>query len=239
MKRTYLGESWLDVSLELADRTQSKLTDREIENSFSLCGDSVRCLVNNLCAASGVVFLDIGCYRGAITFAGCYDNTNTEVISVDSFTHDPRQPRPFALDGNIWKNVQGHRDNLFSLYRGSSKINMDKIHLVTSHFQKVKYEKYTKPNLVFFDPSPVSERIYEEFFKTVVPCLLDSSMIIFTGYNNRDTASLIHKYLDNSKKFEVEYTRQKTSAGVGSYNPGLLIAGIKKIKAGKSKEQQV
>ena len=237
--KTYLGEVWLDGCLELADKAQSKLTDRDVENSFSLCGDSIRSLINNLCAASGVVFLDIGCYRGAITFAACYDNPDTEIISVDSFTHDPRQPKPFSAEGTIWNNIKGHRDNLFNFYRGDSKVNKENVHLLSSFFQNVNYEEYNKPNLVFFDPSPVSDRIYEEFFRMVIPYLLDSSILIFTGYNNTNTANIINKYLYNSKKFEVEYTRERTSAGIGHYNPGLLIAGIKKKKTTKSKEQQV
>ena len=236
--KNFLGEEWLDLSLTLSDKLSSQLSDKEISAAFGFASPATRCLVNNLCAVStGVVFLDIGSYRGAVSLAAAFENPKAEVISIDSFTHDPRLPNPNATGGNTWKNVEKNRENLFDSYSSHPKVNTDNVTLITRYFQNVDYSKYKKPNLVFFDPSPLTKQMFDDFATHIIPACLDNFIVIFTGYDNPATAKIIDDMLETNKKIEVMYTRKRTKASIGGYRGGILVAGIRK-KAPKDKKQQ-
>tara|TARA_S200002703_G_scaffold65956_2_gene57048 strand:- start:2073 stop:2816 length:744 start_codon:yes stop_codon:yes gene_type:complete len=231
-----LNYEWVKASLEMADNEKSKLTERE-RDLFGLSSIRLRCLINNLCAAEKVNYLEIGCYKGATLISAARGNDVT-AVGVDNFKYDDREPNKWAPEGYIWDNMKSQLDANINTYRlQPDVVNGESISIIESDFQKADLPK-NKFNVCFFDISPVDEASYEEFFNHVLPSLTQSSVVIFSQQSNHVHANhlndAITKYSNSVNSQFNEKRVSGSNADATKYYSGIRIFGFVKKAVSKT-----
>jgi hypothetical protein len=225
-----LNHEWVKASLEMADNERSKITERERE-MHGLSSVRLKCLINNLCAAESVNYLEIGVYKGATLIAAMRGN-NINATGVDNFKYDDREPNKWAPEGYIWDNMKSQLEANLNTYRlQPDVVNGDKIQIIEGDFQKADLPK-GKFNVCFFDISPVDGASYDEFFEHILPALAQSSVVIFSQQSNNVHANQLN---DAMKRHEAKVNSQfdeiRVSGGnadASKYYSGIRVFGFVK-----------
>jgi len=225
-----LDHGWVKASLEMADNERSKITERERE-MHGLSSIRLRCLINNLCAADNVKYLEIGAYKGATLIAAMRGN-NIKATGIDNFKYDDREPNKWAPDGYIWDNMKSQLEANLNTYRlQPDVVNGDKILIIEEDFQKAELTK-DNYNVCFFDISPVDGASYDEFFDHVLPALSQSSVVIFSQQSNNTHAEQLNEAMKKHEvKFNAQYSETRISgsnADASKYYSGIRVFGLVK-----------
>lgn len=237
-------EEYVGACLKIADDEHSKASQRELE-IHGLSSNRLRCFLNNLCSKENTKYLELGVYRGGTLLSAMYGNETCTAVGVDNFKYDPREPKKHAPEGSIWSNVKSQlEDNIRRYTDPDSGVNTDNIKIITSDFQKVKFEDSEKFNVCFFDIDPVNTAVYDDFFEKIVPNLSYSSVIVFSNYSNARHSIELNEALErHNDKIEVEWKMDRISSGLSDatkYYSGILVIGAKKkIGAVKTAKKEV
>jgi predicted O-methyltransferase YrrM len=231
-----LNHEWVKASLEMADNERSKITERERE-MHGLTSVRLKCLLNNLCAADSVNYLEIGCYKGASLIAALRGNDIT-AVGVDNFKYDDREPNKWAPEGYIWDNMKSQLESNLNTYRlQPDVINGDKIKIIEGDFQKTELPA-NKFNVCFFDISPVDGASYEEFFEHVFPSLTQTSVVIFSQQSNHVHANQLNDAITKyAGKVNAQYNEKRVSgsnADASKYYSGIRVFGFVKKAVSKT-----
>ena len=210
-----------------------KLIERERE-LFGLSSTRLRALLNNLCTPKGTNYLEIGVYRGATLISAVYGNPTCKAIGIDNFRYDEREPKRWAVEGDIWHNMKSQLESNLARYDDPNvPVDLANIQIIQNNFEDVAWETLPKANLVFFDVTPTNEQHYETFFTKVLPALSTESVVVFSNYSNqkhaKDLEAMLAKHAD---KVEVQWKRQRVSSGLSDatyYYSGIAIIGLKKV----------
>lgn len=230
-----LTQEFVEAALELADKGQSKINERERE-LFGLSSPRVKALLNNLCCLKGTNYLELGVYRGSTLISALFGNPECKAVGVDNFRYDEREPKRWAPENDIWHNVKSQLEaNLDRYDNPNLSVNNANINIIQDDFQQIDWSTQPKFNLVFFDITPTNEDVYDAFFTKVVPSLSQDSVVVFSNYSNQKHAkeldSVLLKYSD---KVEVQWSKHRISGGLSDftqYYSGILIVGLKKVVA--------
>lgn len=225
-----LNHEWVKASLEMADNERAKITERERE-MHGLSSVRLRCLINNLCAAESVNYLEIGVYKGATLVAALRGN-NVNVTGIDNFKYDDREPNKWAPEGYIWDNMKSQLEANLNTYRlQPDVVNGDKVQIIEGDFQKADLP-VNKFNVCFFDVSPVNAQTYDDFFEHILPSLDKSAVVIFSQQSNNDHANQLNEVLiKHSTKLTVQFDEKRISgsnADASKYYSGIRVFGFNK-----------
>lgn len=226
-----LNKAWVDASLEQADNERSKISERE-RDLFGLSSIRLKCLVNNLCAAGKVNYLELGVYKGATLISSVFGN-ECKAVGVDNFRYDDREPKKWAPEGFIWDNMKSQLEANIERYNLHPETNVPgSITMVESDFEKVDWTKQPKFDVCLFDITPVNQSLYDEFFEKTLNALAMESVIVFTSQSNAQHAEELNKsLLRHQDKFTVQFSEIRTSGGTSDaskYFSGIRIIGLKK-----------
>lgn len=226
-----LNHAWVKMSLEQADNERSQISERERE-IFGLSSIRLKCLINNLCAAEKMNYLEIGVYKGSTIIPSVMKN-DVKAVGVDNFRYDDREPLKWAPEGDIWHNVKSQMEANIQRYDLHPETKIPgSISIIESAFEEVDWSKQPKFTVVLFDVSPLNQKIYDDFFEKVVPALAQESVVVFTGQSNAQHAEELNKSLLRHKdKLDVLYTEKRISGGMADstrYYSGIRVLGIKK-----------
>lgn len=230
-----ISKDFVGACLELSDDEHSKISQREKE-LFGLSSSRLRCLLNNLCSKEDVKYLEIGVYRGATLLSALYGNPTCKAVGIDNFKHDPREPKKFAAEGDLWHNVKSQLEDNIRRYRNeNSGVEIDNIELKTASFQDIEWENNTRFDVCFFDVTPVNASVYDDFFEKVLPVLSFNSVVVFSNQSNYNHSIELKEALERHKdKLEIEWQFDRVSGGMSDstrYYSGLAIVGLRKVLA--------
>ena len=229
-----VNHAWVKAALEQADNERSKISERERE-IFGLSSTRLKCLINNLCAAEKMNYLEIGVYKGSTIIPAVMGN-DVIAVGVDNFKYDEREPQRWAPEGFIWDNMKSQMEANIKRYDLHPETKIPgSISIIESPFEDVDWVKQPKFNVVMFDVSPLNQRVYDDFFEKVIVCLAQESVVVFTGQSNAQHAEELNKsLLRHNDKIEVLYSELRVSGGMADatrYYSGIRVIGFKK-KAG-------
>lgn len=225
-------EEFIDAVLELSDKEESKLSERERE-IFGLSSTRLRSLLNNLCSKDNTSYLELGVYRGATFISAIAGNKINKAVGVDSFTYEVRELKRFAPKGEIWYNMKSQLEtNLDRFSSGSAPVfDSNKVTMINGDFREADFGK-SLFNVVFMDVQPALEEHYTAFNEKIIPLLASESVVVFSGYSDENQAQLINKTIASlPSPYQVSWTRKRISSGMSDgtkYYSGVLIAGIYK-----------
>jgi hypothetical protein len=227
-----ITKTLVQAALELADNEHSKLSEREKE-LFGLSSTRLRAFLNNLCSKPQTSYLEIGVYRGATILSALYGNEGTKAVGVENFLYDDREPNKKAPEGFIWDNMQSQLEaNLQRYSDEDAKVDISNITIIKDSFQNVDWSKQSKFDICFFDVSPVTVEVYQDFFDKVLPAMNTESVVIFSNYSNSQHAEQLDKVFSNNiDKVQVVWKEQRVSSGLSDstkYYSGIGIFSIKK-----------
>ena len=225
-----LNHEWVKASLEMADNERSKITEREKE-MHGLSSVRLKCLINNLCAADNVKYLEIGTYKGATLIAAMRGN-NIKAVGVDNFKYDDREPNKWAPEGYIWDNMKSQLEANINTYRlQPDVVNGDDISIIEGDFKEVELPK-NKFNVCFFDLSPVTSADYDAFFEKILPSLTQSCVVVFSQQSNNTHAEQLNEAMKKHEvKFNTQYSETRISgsnADASKYYSGIRVFGLVK-----------
>ena len=75
-----LNHAWVKMALEQADNERSQISERERE-LHGLSSIRLKCLINNLCAAEKMNYLEIGTYKGSTIIPAVMKNDVKAVLA--------------------------------------------------------------------------------------------------------------------------------------------------------------
>lgn len=229
-----LTQAWVSASLDQSDNERSKITEREKE-LYGASSIRQRCLINNLCAAGKINYLEIGVSRGASIISAVMGN-DCKAVGIDHFRYDDRDPNKWAPEGHIHYNMESQLQANIEKYDLHPETKIPgAITIEKGSFEEVNYNKYPKFNICHFDVSPVNQKIYDDFFEKVLPAMTQESVVIFTSQSNAQHAEELNKSLiRHADKAIIQFSELRVSGGLSDaskYYSGLRILGFKK-KAG-------
>ena len=164
-----LNHAWVKAALEQADNERSKISEREKE-IFGLSSIRLKCLINNLCAAEKMNYLEIGVYKGSTIIPAVMRN-DVKAVGVDNFKYDEREPQRWAPEGFIWDNMKSQMEANIKRYDLHPETKIPgSISIIESSFEEVDWVKQPKFNVVMFDVSPLNQKVYDDFFEKVTVC---------------------------------------------------------------------
>jgi len=228
------------ASLTLADGVQSKLP----EYMLDLYGHSsyrLKSFINNICSKKNTNYLEIGVGRGSTILSAVYENETCKATGIENYMYDAIEPTKVPLEGTIWYNMQSQLKSNLSRY-GTSDNNSKKgsINIIEEYFEKVMPEDVPKADVVYFDVTPVNEKVYSDFFENIVPYISSSSVIIFSNFSNTLHERQIRKaFEEREDKVKVlwEETRVTSSLNDASnYYSGIGIFGVVRSHKAVGKE---
>jgi hypothetical protein len=225
-----LDHEWVKASLDMADNERSKITERERE-MHGLSSVRLKCFINNLCAAEGVKYLEIGTYKGATLIAAMRGN-NIKATGVDNFRYDDREPNKWAPEGYIWDNMKSQLEANLNTYRlQPDVVNGDNILIIEGDFREAELTK-NNYNVCFFDVTPVNAEIYDGFFEKILPSLSQSSVVIFSQQSTHMHAEMLNEAMKrHESKFNTQWSEIRVSGGnadASKYYSGIRVFGIVK-----------
>lgn len=232
-----LTHAWVKASLDQADNERSKITEREKE-LYGASSIRQRCLINNLCAAGSVNYLEIGVNRGATLISAVMGN-DCKAVGVENFKYDDRDPDKWAPEGHIHYNMKSQLEANIEKYDLHPETKIPgAITIVSEDFDKVNYNKHPKFNLCHFDVTPVNQNTYDDFFEKVLPAMAPESVVIFTSQSNAMHAEELNKsILRHQDKCDILYSELRVSGGLSDatkYYSGIRVIGFKKKAAAKA-----
>lgn len=227
-----LTKEFVEATLELADKGQSKISERERE-LFGISSPRLKALLNNLCSKEDTKYLELGVYKGSTIISAVYGNKTCKAVGVENYKYDEREPKRHAPEGQIWENMKSQlKANLDRYSDPGVPVDVSNITIVEGNFQEVDLSKHGKFDICFFDIVPATTDTYVSFFEKIVPVLSSEAVILFSNYSNVHNAKELDFLLaDNSDKFDIQWKTQRISGGLSDYtqyHSGLLIVGIKK-----------
>ena len=226
-----LNHSWVLAALDQADNERSKITEREKE-LYGASSIRQRCLINNLCAAGNLNYLEIGISRGATLISAVIGN-DCKAVGVDHFLYDDRHPDKWAPEGFIHDNMKSQLEANIQKYDLHPETKVPgAIKIEQESFEKVNYKKFPKFNICHFDISPVNQKVYDDFFEKVLPAMAQECVVIFTSQSNAQHAEELNKSLiRHEDKFTLQYSELRVSGGMSDatkFYSGIRIVGFKK-----------
>ena len=229
-----LNHAWVKMSLEQADNERSQISERERE-LHGLSSIRLKCLINNLCAAEKMNYLEIGTYKGSTIIPAVMKN-DVKAVGIDNFKYDEREPKRWAPEGFIWENVKSQMEANIKRYDLHPETKIPgSITVIESDFEDVDWIKQPKFSVALFDVSPINQKVYDEFFEKVVVSLTQEAVVVFTGQSNAQHAEELNKsMLRHKDKIEMQYSELRVSGGMADatkYYSGIRVIGFKK-KAG-------
>lgn len=235
-----ITKEYIDVSLELADKEQSKVGEREKE-LFGFSSNRLKALLNNLCAQKDTKYLEIGVYKGSTIISAAYANPTLKAVGVDNYSYDEREPKKFAPEGTIWSNVQSQlKSNLARYNEYPEQVDVKNVKIVEEDYKTVQLED-SDFDICFFDVSPIQEDTYTAFFDNILPQLNKECVIIFSNYSNERVADKLDQtLLDYKSKFAITHRAHRVSGGLSDatqYFSGVLIVSILKAAETKTTEK--
>ena len=228
-----MSESFCSTALKMADKEKGKPTDVERNRIHGLSTIRSRCLISNLCAKAKTNYLEIGVYKGSTVISAMFDNPTIKVVGVEHFLYDDREANKWAPEGFIWDNMKSQLEANLNLYRGQEdRLNANNFTLIEKPFEEVDWKKQPKFDVVHFDVSPVSEKVYDDFFELVVPALATESVVVFTQQSNSDYAEMLNqallKHSDKVIERFKEYRISNSMSDASKYYSGIAMVGLKK-----------
>jgi len=232
---------FVKVSLEMADKERSKLTEIE-KGIHGLSSIRVKCLINNLCTKVNTKYLEVGVYKGSTALAAMFENPKTEVTGIEHYLYDDREPTKWAPEGHIWDNMKSQLKANFDRYRAHpDKINPANFNLIEKDFMEADLPK-DKFTICYFDVDPVSAEVYDGFFEKILPSLSKDCTVIFSQQSNSFQAQMLNdafqRHEDKVELLFKEYRISNSMSDAKKYYSGLAICGIKK-KAVKNVTKKV
>jgi len=226
-----LNHAWVKMSLEQADNERSQISERERE-IFGLSSIRLKCLINNLCAAEKMNYLEIGVYKGSTIIPSVMKN-DVKAVGVDNFKYDEREPKRWAPEGFIWDNMKSQLEANIKRYDLHPETKIPgSISIIESAFEDVDWAKQPKFTVVLFDVSPLNQKVYDDFFEKVIVSLAQEAVVVFTGQSNAQHAEELNKSLLRHKdKIDVQFTETRVSGGMADatkYYSGIRVLGLKK-----------
>lgn len=226
-----LNHAWVSASLEQADNERSKITEREKE-LYGASSIRQRCLINNLCAAGKINYLEVGVSRGATIIPAVMGN-DCKAVGIEHFRYDDRDPDKWAPEGHIHYNMESQLTANIQRYDLHPETKIPgSITIEKGAFEEVDYSKFPKFDLCHFDVSPVNQKVYDDFFESVLPALTQECVVVFSAQSNGQHAEELNKSLiRHADKFEIQYSELRVSGGLSDasrYYSGVRIIGFKK-----------
>lgn len=219
----------IEASIELADKGQSKLGEREKE-IFGLSSTRLRALLNNLCSIKDTKYLEIGVYKGSTLLSAMYSNPTLTAVGIENYSYDEREPLKFAPEGNYWTNVQSQlKTNIQKYDYYPEQVDTSKLTIVEEDYKTVDL-KESGFDLCFFDIAPIQPDTYTAFFDNILPKMNKECTIVFSNYSNEKCADQLDQaLLDAKDKFAVINKTHKVSGGLSDateYYSGVLIVSL-------------
>lgn len=229
-----ITEGFALAALNLADKEQSKISERERE-LFGFSSSRLKALLNNLCSPDNTRYLEIGVYKGSTLLSALYGNKTCKAVAVENYKYDAREPKKWADEGQIWENMKSQLAANISRYAyDTSPVNTENLTLLEADFDKAPLEQYGPYDVCFFDVAPVTQETYSKFFESVLPQLNSKSIVVFSQFSNETSSDDLEKALrDNSDKVTVDWRQQRISSGISDstkYYSGILVVGLTKVE---------
>jgi len=229
-----LNEAWVNAAFQEADLSNSKL-DKFHNKIYGAASPRLLALINNLCAADNVNYLDLGSYRGATLLAATMGNPTATAVGVENYSYEQTEIRPNEPDGpgGIWEGMKNELSYHINRHnKETPDINPEATTLVEGDFAEVDYSKFPKFNLCFMDIFPNSPDTYDTFFEKVLPHLSHESVVIFAGVSDQDKMEIINKaLLRHQDKFTEQYEVIRITHSMANhkhYYNGIRLIGLKK-----------
>ena len=227
-----IDKKFVEACLELSDNEHSKLTERE-KNIFGLSSNRQRDLVNNLCSIPDAKYLELGVYKGATLLSAASGNKVSEIVGVDNYSYDEREPRKKAPEGKIWDNMKSHlADNISKYLDVDSTVDTKKIRIIEEDWKQVDWSNESGFNVCLFDITPTTAEDYDFFFKNVYQAMDKHCVVVFTNYSNEDKCVHIDEALLANKDLFYETSRNVRISGSLSdsthYYSGVLVVTLQR-----------
>lgn len=225
-----LTEKFVDACLKLADSEKGKLSDAE-RQLFGPSSIKMKCLLNNLCSKDNTRYLELGIYRGSTYICALYGNPTLEAVGVDDFSFDYREPKGFA-DKDGWPNVKSGLYDMLQKYEIIDDVNSKNSKIIESPFEDISWSSQAKFDVIFVDLEPITEEMYDNFFKKVFNAFSRQCVVIFSGYSSEEYSILLERKVEEySDRLVTEFKKQRISSGNAdsfAYYSGIAIYGFRK-----------
>ena len=225
-----LSEEFVDACLNLADAEKGKLTDAE-RQLFGPTSPKIKSLLNNLCSKEGTRYLELGVYRGSTFICALYGNLKLQAVGVDDFSFDYREPKKFA-DEDGWPNVKSGLYDTLKKYDVIDDVETKNYQFIESKFEDISLSSQAKFDVIFVDIEPITEEVYDNFFKKVFNAFSRQCIVVFTGYSSEESSQLLEKKVEEySDRLATEFKKQRISSGNAdafAYYSGIALYGFRK-----------
>jgi len=222
-----LNVAWIKAALELAAQNKSKLLQFHYQTIIGESSQEIRHLLNNLCAADNVNYLEIGVQGGGTLLSAAAGNHKTKCVGIDNF-----------VIKSSMRDVFDHHLNLHNVKDQSTEES--NVNFIEDSFESVNYKKLPKFNIVHFDVTPVTKETYENFFEKVFPNLAQECLVVFTNTSLEDSAlpltQSLAKYQDHYKILHEEEKTVRTMGNTNGWFNGIRIILFKKTMFKPKKE---
>lgn len=223
---------YVEAALQLADREESKINEREKE-LFGLSSTRLRSFLNNICTKPNTKYLEIGVYRGATLISAMYGNPTCKAVGIESFQYEERELTRWAPKGQIWPNMKSQLLANIERYKDPSyNVQTGNIAIIDQPFEEADLSTIGKFNVCFFDVSPITAKTYTDFADKILPLMEDESVVIFSNYSNESSSALLNEFKNNIKTAAISFELQRISSGLSDstkYYSGILVLGLKKV----------
>ena len=224
-----LSETFVEACLNMADAEKSKITDFE-RQLYGQSSVKIKTLLNNLCGKDNTRYLELGIYRGSTLVSAAFGNTKLEAVGVENFKYDRAEAQKWSEEG--WPNMKSNLYDILEKYSSSDVIDMSNIKIIESDFQDIVWSAQPKLDVIFFDIEPVTEEIYDVFFKKVVQAFTRQCVVIFSQYSKEDKSKMLEAKIEQySDRLVTEFKLQRVSSSTSDsfgYHSGLAIYGFRK-----------
>ena len=232
-----ISEAFVKASLELADGEKGKLTDVE-RQLYGQASIKLKTFLNNVCSKDNTRYLELGVYRGSTLMSAAYGNKTLTALGVENFKYDKTEPKKWADEG--WPNMKSNLYDTLTKYSFDDSVDMSNIKVIESDFQEVSWSSQAKFDVIYFDIEPVTEEIYDEFFKKVFQAFSRQCIVIFSQYSKDDKATMLESKIEQySDRLVTEFKFQRVSSGTADafgYHSGIAVYGFRKKAFAKNDE---
>ena len=226
-----LNEQFVDACLKMSDAEKSKLSDSERE-LFGQSSIKLKCLLNNLCSKDATRYLELGTSRGSTLISALYGNLKSHAVGVDDFSYDFREPKKIAPDDNGWSNVKSGLYDILKKYELIDDIPSKSLKIIESKFEDISWSSQPKVDLIFCDLEPITEEVYDNFFKKVFNAMSRQCVVIFSGYSSETYSPMLeNKVEEYSDRLVTEFKHQRISSSCADsfgYYSGIAVYGFRK-----------
>ena len=103
---------------------------------------------------------------------------------------------------------------------------------IESKFEDISWSSQAKFDVIFVDIEPITEEVYDNFFKKVFNAFSRQCIVVFTGYSSEESSQLLEKKVEEySDRLATEFKKQRISSGNAdafAYYSGIELYGFRK-----------